>query len=41
MAMTATSSTLGCWYSARSTSIVEMFSPPLMMMSFWRSRSSM
>ena len=37
---TATSSTAGWRLRARSTSMVEMFSPPVMMMSFWRSRSS-
>ena len=39
-ATTAASSTAGCRYSTSSTSIVEMFSPPEMMMSFDRSRIS-
>ena len=41
IATTAHSSTAGCATTACSTSIVEMFSPPEMMMSFVRSRSSM
>ena len=40
-ATTAASSTAGCRYSAPSTSIEEMFSPPEMMMSFERSLTSM
>src|SRR5207249_9173656 len=36
-ATTAASSTAGCRYRTSSTSIVEMFSPPEMMMSFERS----
>ena len=40
IATTAASSTSGCRTSALSTSIVEMFSPPEMMMSFARSRTS-
>ena len=40
-AMTAHSITAGWETTACSTSMVEMFSPPLMMMSFMRSRSSM
>jgi len=38
---TAHSRTAGCFTRVCSTSMVEMFSPPLMMMSFLRSRSSM
>ena len=38
--MTATSSTAGCVSMACSISTVEMFSPPEMMMSLARSRSS-
>ena len=41
MATTAHSSTAGWRATACSTSMVEMFSPPEMMMSFLRSRSSM
>ena len=40
-ATTAHSMTAGCLATACSTSMVEMFSPPEMMMSFLRSRSSM
>src|SRR5438445_58484 len=40
-ATTAHSRTAGCLTTVCSTSIVEMFSPPEMMMSFFRSRSSM
>ncbi len=39
--ITATSATAGCLYRVFSTSMVEMFSPPEMMMSFLRSLSSM
>ena len=38
LATTAAAMTAGWRYSASSTSIEEMFSPPLMMMSFERSR---
>jgi hypothetical protein len=41
MATTAHSITAGCRATHCSTSMVEMFSPPEMMMSFLRSRSSM
>ena len=40
-ATTATSITAGCWCRTDSTSIVEMFSPPEMMMSLDRSFNSM
>jgi len=40
-ATTAHSMTAGCLATVCSTSMVEMFSPPEMMMSFLRSRSSM